>query len=255
MITAALIIVPTLIISLWCQWRRFYLVAGLVGGTLMFFLTLVALAVAQYFAAQTGAPLADHVLLPLDANIANWAGMYEAVWERPWLWHILIWFYDRTFWCLWFLTLTLAWFDRGRLWRLLLANLICGLAVMVIFAALPTIGPEASLGLPEHWPSVGLSKSVHILTRLRAEGGSLPRDGLVFFPSYHAVGVALTAYGAAGLPKVLRWLLYAWCVVSIISVVPIGGHYFLDALVGLLMPAAWLARKKLVWSMVRQTAS
>lgn len=217
--------------------------AAIIAGTPAYFLSLIALGVEQYFAARVGRPFADGAMLRLDGALdVSWVGFYELVFAHPVASAALLWVYNKTFWGLWLVVLALGWCDRGRMWWVLGANVVAGIATMILFALWPTVGPEAILRLADHFPSVGLPRSVSLLLALRAGGPMpIPHDGLVFFPSYHAVGVALTIYGVLVLPKWLRWPLFAWAAVTAVSLGPIGGHYFTDVLTGLALPVAALA--------------
>lgn len=216
-----------LAIGAWCHWRRLAAPAALIGGTVAYLAGFALLVALQYPAARSAAPFADALMLRLDQAIGDWPAFYRFALDRPWLWQALAWIYGRTFAALWLVLVALAFLDRRRLWRLVLANLVAGLLVMALFALFPTIGPEASLGV-----GAGHARSVALLLDLRAHAGEITTTGLVFFPSYHSVGLALLVYGARGLPPAARLPLYCFGMIGLVSVIPIGGHYFVDAIAG-----------------------
>jgi len=236
-------------IALWCRWRGFHTAAAMVGGALVALpVTCLIIAALQYPMVLARMPLQDHLMLRLDGALGlDWAAMYAWVYAHPVVRDVLFWSYDTTFLGLTLLTLILAWYDRERLREMLTANFVVGVTVILVFGLMPTIGPAASLGLPDHY-KVGLLEAVDHLTRLRAGTGTFQDAllGLVFFPSYHAVGLAMTAFGAGALPRWARYPIYAWCVVVLVSVCPIGGHYAMDVLAGLAMSWAWIYRAKFV---------
>lgn len=61
-------------------------------------------------------------------------------------------------------------------------------------------------------------------------------DGVVTFPSFHAIMALIVAYAWRG--GAFSGLVYFWAVILIISTVPIGGHYVVDLWAGGLL---WLA--------------
>ncbi len=71
--------------------------------------------------------------------------------------------------------------------------------------------------------------------------GPFDNPGIVTFPSFHACMALLVGYGLRDDP-VLRWpaLLYALC--TLVSTVPIGGHYVVDVIAGsaIFAACAWL---------------
>ena len=55
-------------------------------------------------------------------------------------------------------------------------------------------------------------------------------EGVVTFPSFHAITALLIAHAWRGLPGAT--LFKIWAALVIVSAVPIGGHYVIDLVVG-----------------------
>jgi hypothetical protein len=220
----------------------------MVVGLLAPAVTGLAMAALQYPMILAHMPLQYHLMLRLDAALGvDWAAIYVWVYVRPAVREVLFWSYNTTFLGFTILGLILGWYDRRRLREVITANFVLGITVILVFGLMPTMGPAATLGLPDHY-KVGLVEAVDHLTRLRAGTGTFQDAllGLVFFPSYHSVGLGLAAFGAGALPRWARYPIYIWCGVVLLSVCPIGGHYAVDALAGLAMTGAWIYRARIV---------
>jgi membrane-associated phospholipid phosphatase len=73
-----------------------------------------------------------------------------------------------------------------------------------------------------------------------------PGEGLVTFPSFHAVMAVLLIYASLKLP-VTRWLIIPLCLAMLAATPVDGGHYLTDVLAGILIALAgiWLAHRVL----------
>lgn len=138
-------------------------------------------------------------------------------------------------------TLALA----GQLQRLrvfVLAWAVCLVFVILIFPLVPAMGYYLHSGVPENemagvFVNIGWSH-IKVLQPLR---DGLVRDlqvasysGIVTFPSFHASAAILMAWGFYGMPA-LRWSGLLWNGLMLVSAMPIGAHYLIDILVGVLL--------------------
>jgi membrane-associated phospholipid phosphatase len=108
---------------------------------------------------------------------------------------------------------------------------------------LPAIGPYEYFKLsasdfpdvlaPGAWVAPGITEA------LRSGAHQTSFEGLVTFPSYHAVTAVLFAYGWLGVP-VIGAAFFALNLVMLISCVPIGSHYIIDVVVGIALAVAGL---------------
>jgi len=202
-------------------------------GVLSYATTLSVLSYVQYFAAKSRMPFADLMMVKIDRIIGpSWTEIYNEVWNSQNILFVLQTVYNSTFLILLFVVVSLALFKPEQMWRVLIANAICGPLVLMIFALLPTLGPEHTLGLINQFPKVD-QEIMLIREGLLGIPAIGPDAGLVFFPSYHTVVITLTVYGASVLPWYIRWSVNGWSTITLLAVAPIGGHYYVDILVGM----------------------
>ena len=140
---------------------------------------------------------------------------------------------------------------RDRLFVLLSANVIALMAVHAIAVLTPALGAYQFYGMdPSRHPNIAVMVAdlpgAEILGVRDGAILNVSRDfplGIITFPSYHATGAILFAWGLWHVP-------YARCVglglnLAMIAATPLhGSHYFVDVLAGAaLAPVAlWLAR-------------
>lgn len=139
----------------------------------------------------------------------------------------------------------LAWTRRGtRMWELCLSFAGSGMICALISALLPAAGAFIHYGisrdtlvlLPEG------SGLYHLLTFDAYRSGTLSvvdtshLEGVITFPSFHVAMALMVGYAVRG----LRWLsvsAWTWSGLTIVSTVPIGGHYIIDLIAG---AAVWV---------------
>jgi len=63
-------------------------------------------------------------------------------------------------------------------------------------------------------------------------------QGVVTFPSFHAAMAAMSAYGVRGIRRLFLPML-GWCSLVLASTVPMGGHYGIDLVAGILVWATF----------------
>ena len=124
-----------------------------------------------------------------------------------------------------------------------------GLLLCILpFYWLPALGPYPWFGLdqaavPGHAVALPF-KSGPLLESLRSGAvgtiGIHQLSGLVCCPSFHACGAVILGWSFRGL-RYLRWPMGLLNAVMVVSTVPIGGHYFIDVIVGVAVGALAIA--------------
>ena len=133
--------------------------------------------------------------------------------------------------------------------------LSCVIAAMIsipMLAVVPAIGPWETYGFAPDGPQ---RQYAEVLVALRSDEwltlDPMKADGLITFPSFHAI-LAVLAAAALWFVKYLRWLAAALAVLIVISTLTTGWHYLVDVWAGLLLAwLAWLAARALVFLEMR----
>lgn len=122
------------------------------------------------------------------------------------------------------------------------AGAISGLFALPIFALFPAQGayvyygftpgdlPSLLLGLPFEYPVVLESLRNGTMRALSADSIS----GLISFPSFHAAGATMLCFAWRQVPYLRNPMLLLNCGVAL-SAIPIGSHYFIDVVGGVLL--------------------
>lgn len=126
-----------------------------------------------------------------------------------------------------------------RLWELCSAYGFCLAIATVCSVLLPASGAFEYLGLEPLFGTqlppgsgvyhLGLLHALRSTTHLVINPFAL--HGLVTFPSFHT-GMALMTAAAWRDDRFLRWPMFIWNGLVVISAVPVGGHYLVDLIVG-----------------------
>lgn len=129
----------------------------------------------------------------------------------------------------------LAFADPERLRHMISASTVALAVTIVSFMLVPATGPYPHFNFaaaqfpdvlaPGAWVAPGITEA------LRSGTTQTSFEGLVTFPSYHAVTSILFAYGWLAVPLVGR-AFFAWNMAMLVSCVPIGGHYVVDVIAG-----------------------
>lgn len=189
----------------------------------------------------------DEVLARIDHSIGfDWLHFSEAVKSNAFFSDLLTLAYNSTGLQIVaiFIALNLAGF-LPELERLTLSCAIAATMTVFIWVLAPTFGAlpfRYAQGFPEPPLSLAMSKSyaLELLELPRSPVIKIDGDhliGLIGFPSFHTVLLVLTIYGAWKLEK-LRIIIAAWNVVVLISILPDGGHHFVDVIGGILVAVA-----------------
>ncbi len=189
-----------------------------------------------------GMPYQDEALLAVGLALGfDWPAIVEWFGARPQLSMVLSHVYESLLWQPAVLLPLLAFLDPERLRRVLAASTIALLATVVVFAFVPARTGYGHLGYtPEQFPGMLTNTAwgvTEILDGLRDGERQLSLEGLITFPSFHAVAAALFAYAWMAVP-LLRWPFAILNILMIVSCVPIGSHYVVDVLAGIVLAFA-----------------
>lgn len=191
-------------------------------------------------------PYRDAELLAADNALGfDWQTIVLAVRDRPALSVFMSHCYSSLLWQPLILLPLLAYVDPERLRRVLGASTLALCLTVAVFVFVPAKTGYVHLGYQRaDFPDLLANTSwgvYEILHAVRAGERQLSLEGLVTFPSYHAVAAVLFAYAWLAVP-VLRWPFFALNVVMLVACVPIGSHYVVDVLAGVVMtPLAYVA--------------
>lgn len=202
--------------------------------------------------AGTARPFVDETLIAIDRALGfDWLALHlllrgnEIFFERASL------IYRALHWQPMLLILMLAITGRiSQLWVFITAWMLAILTTVAIFPFTPALGgflyhgitPDEVQGLwiTGVWEWYDIMKPVREGT-LRGLGANSV-TGIVTFPSFHAAGAVLLAYGFWQ----FRWLKWPMLVLNIgvfLSSIVVGGHYLVDVIAGALIAilAIWLS--------------
>lgn len=187
-------------------------------------------------AASLNMPYQDSALLAADRTLGfDWRAIVEWTRNRPDLSIALSYIYKSLLWQPIVLFPVLARLDPERLRRVLGTSTVALLVTIAVFAFVPAQTGYVYLGFAHaDFPDMRTNTAwgvAHILNAIRAGERQLSLNGLVTFPSYHAVGAMLLAYGWLAIPA-LRWVFVPLNILMLFSCVPIGSHYVVDVIAG-----------------------
>jgi len=131
--------------------------------------------------------------------------------------------------------------DRLRLWQVV-ATIVAAMQITALLSVLfPAQGASVSLGLdslqgnglPYGAGTYSVAEFWHFYSGsdLLVTLGDL--NGIVCFPSFHTVMALVILQGFATSP--VKWAALAWSALTIVSTVPMGGHYVIDLMGGILV--------------------
>jgi membrane-associated phospholipid phosphatase len=232
------------LVFLWCQARaidpRLAAAAAIVAVGI---LSLMLCGIISNVGLRLHAPLADARLASIDAAVGLHVDQaVQAAARNPLLIDALAFSYNTSglmvvaliFAVLAFKALDLA-------WELTITAVIAMQMVATVSILLPAIGAMHHFGLgflqgnglPAGAGVYHLESFAHFYTGTDPLVRLDDLNGLVTFPSFHTV-LALLATQALSLTR-FRWLGVGWSATVIVSTIPIGGHYVVDLMAGLLI--------------------
>ena len=189
----------------------------------------IAGAILTYLAARHGAAWSDDMLAGLDRRLGfDWAGWFELVNRHLAVKLVLAIAYTSLMPQILLSVIFFSWRGWDDRNGELMANAILALLLTTaVFALLPALGPGA--GIPE------LAK-LYLADLVGLHDGSLKSfdvtelNGIVAFPSFHAVLGVLLTYAHRG--SALLWPVAALNAVMLVAIPSEGGHYLIDVLAG-----------------------
>lgn len=187
-------------------------------------------------------PYRDAELLAIDHAMGfDWHAITMAIHGWPELSKVLEHSYASLTWQPLILFSILAYVDPERLRRIAGALAIALAIAIAFFVFVPAKAAYVHYGYDRaDFPSMRVIAgwaAYDVLENIRAGGRQLSLEGLITFPSYHAVSAVLLAYGWWSVP-VLRYPFMILNLIMLVSCVPIGAHYLIDVLAGLALAYA-----------------
>lgn len=189
-------------------------------------------------------PYADARLAAADSALGfDWLAMLHLFREAPQAGRLMGYAYEALNWAPQLLIVLLSLLGASMLvWRFLTGWLICLLSTAIVYPFFPAIAAFHHYGLtPERLgvPTAQISWHLpQVMDGLRMGSirtlGADQLTGLVTMPSFHAAGAILLIHGYAPL-RWLRWPAAFVGGVMFVSAVPVGGHYLVDILAGMLL--------------------
>jgi hypothetical protein len=224
--------------------------AAVTGGVAATTWSLLMVGLLALAAVGLNMPLIDNALIRIDGALGLDAAQFASfVAQYPSCGHVLMGFYVSSVPLIFLTILFLAVTGRHeRMWSFALT--VSGSAVICALLACftPAIGAFAALGLPQATlealpPGAG---TYHLAAFEAYRSGSLRTidvtylEGVITFPSFHIVMALSTAWACRGI-RVIGGVGFIWNAVVVVSIVPMGGHYFIDLFAGALIWAAFAA--------------
>lgn len=239
-------------------------VASAMFGITYLALSGPAISVFSYFFLSLTRSPADVVFARIDQTIGfDWPSVMIFVAGHPTFSSILGTVYSVSIWQIFTVIFALGWLgdDREEVEEMCLAITLCGIATILIWAAIPSIGAAAVYHLPSNVEAairapvdgkyaretMGLFGASHV----RIHSGEL--RGLVGFPSFHAQEAVVATWFLRS-----RWYLLvpavAFNTLTIISCPIEGGHHLVDVLAGIAVAAAAIWFSAVLFTRVTITA-
>lgn len=239
----------------WMRYRDSPRLSALLEMSALFYLAAAGTALSCAVTTSWALPYADARLAAVDRAFGfDWPAMFRLFHASPTVAQLLARTYVMLNWAPQLLILLLVLFRPAVVsWRFLTAWLICLLLTAAVYPFFPAIGtfhhyefgPEMMTGttariswdLPE------------VLGALRAGTvRSLGMDqlaGIVSMPSFHAAGAVILIYGYATL-RWLRWPAALLGIIMFFSALPVGGHYLIDVIAGLVLAVLSIAMANMI---------
>lgn len=214
--------------------------ALIVGGLTLFVWASFAAGTTALAALRTGAPLIDIDLARTDAllgvytpSVVAWLAQYHVT-------LILTPAYRSTVPLLFATVMLLGLMRReATVWELCLSFSASAAICTLISAIIPAAGAFPHYGIPPsiaaNLPAQAGDFHMHAFDAYRSGAVSSIDvrnfEGVVTFPSFHTAMALMLAYSL----RSIRWLALPACVwsgLTVLSTIPIGGHYFTDVVAG-----------------------
>jgi membrane-associated phospholipid phosphatase len=265
-VVTLLIILATTGIRLSTEFGRFVLLAGAVGGLAGFcrwrrhpwrladsaiIISLVTLGLllcglVSCTGLRLGLPLSDALLARGDALFGlDVRNVSEYVAARPVVSELLYFAYAASGpVCAAAIALNLCTGDRVRLWQSVATIVVAMQLTAIISILFPAQGASVSMGLdalqgkglPYGAGTYSASEFLHFYAGRDRLVAPADMNGVVCFPSFHTVMALVMLQAVSNSP--LKWIALPASSVTIVSTIPMGGHYVTDLLGGTLVWAA-----------------
>jgi membrane-associated phospholipid phosphatase len=223
------------------RWLGFAVIANIAEATLLFLAVAILMPFCAVILASTNLPLADPALANIDRalfGLDRHAFVAETAARAPGFMRAMIWVYNSlTAQPFILLAILFATGRAGRAWTLLLA---WALALAICVMTSPLV---PAYGTPPY-----VLRFIEVLDGARDGSlrmlGTPALTGIITFPSFHAAGAAILAWGFRRLPG--GSVLVALNAVMVASALFVGGHYLIDLIAGVAVAAiAILAAKRI----------
>ena len=235
------------VLSLWCRKRqldpRMSAAAAIVALAIV---SLMLCAIISNVGLKLGAPLLDARLAAADAALGLHVGQaVRSAAQSPDLIQALAFVYNASgIAVVALLFAVLARREVERAWELTTTIVIAMQATALLSVFFPARGAILFMGLDalhgQGLPVGAGSYSAREFAYFYAGGDPLVRlsemNGIVVFPSFHTIMALVIVQGFAATP--LRWLAVSYGALTIVSTIPMGGHYVVDLAGG---GTVWLA--------------
>lgn len=222
-------------------------VKTLIGAWTLLTMLLISMTIFTYLASATTAPFVDSSLIGFEKALGfSWVGFVAALNAWPLLCRALVWAYFTMLPQITLLIIYLALTSRSeRLMEFLALFSTTALLTCLMLAFYPSIGPQGFLHPPadirqNFSPEAGM-RHYHIVMSLRMMKPFTLKtaEGLVTFPSFHAITGILLIYAVRGM-RYLFWPVLVVNAAMILATIPEGGHYLPDLIVGGLISLAMI---------------
>lgn len=236
---------------LWLCGAAFEIIGGKRLGrclrlTALFAILALSTAWASNVLAVVSLPYGDQSLADMDRWLGvDWPAMVTSLQTQPAVLHMLSYAYASLDGQPLLLLVLLCIFRRDdQAWRFLTAWGLALACCLIVFPFCPAVGgyahfhippkavPDVLSGEPWQYPVLLEQLRSGAITRLN----TATLGGIIAMPSFHAASALLLAWGFWSL-RWLRWPLLLLNLAMLFSTIPIGGHYLVDVLAGLLVAA------------------
>ena len=232
---------------IYTRWRPDPIVGPICGGLVVVIWAALVAAMAALAALRTGAPLIDASLAQADAifglytpTLVKWVASYSMITS------VLAVAYVSTVPMV-FATVILLGLKRREvpMWELCFVFAATAPLCAFLSAVAPAIAAFTYYGIPsEIVMMLPTGAGRFFLPALEAYHSRTVSvvdvrhlEGVVTFPSFHAIMALMTAYALRDLGA-LSGLAWMWSSIILISTIPIGGHYAIDIIGGAVVWAA-----------------